>query len=674
MIRRIVRELARSLGRWTLVLATVAIVGALLIATFSAASLFVAHQALEAAPSLPEPEVDVSEIPDLQQAVQRSASRASVLLDRNGDVIGRFKPEETHIPFAVGDVPDIVERVLTASEDEDFRDHAGFDPRAIARAFARNASRGEIEQGGSTITQQLAKLLFTGSDNSLDRKLQELQVAIDLEERFSKDEILTAYVNTVFLGEGAYGFEAAAREYFRKPAAEMTLGEAALLVGVLPAPTTRNIRRHPRAALEAWQTVLRRVEATGAATPEEVAEALARPPEVHPPQPIVEGFPYFVDYVRRFLLDEQRFDPELLYEGGLVIETALDPELQAAASYAVAAHVPDEVAPEAALAVVEVGTGLVPAIVGGRNFGGAQVNLALGREGGGTGRQAGSSFKPFVLATALEMGISPAQPISAPQEFLPTTVDDPKPVHNFSGRGHGVLPLTEATIGSVNTAYVQLTEIVGARAVRDTATRLGVEHLPESVGPSIGIGAYETSPLAMARAYAGFAHDGLRVPSSPVRRILGPDGAVVADFTPPPATEWPRAISVDTARRVNRILEQNVQRGTATRGQIGRPAAAKTGTANDYTNAWLVGHTPVYATAVWVGFPDANVPMYDIAGFSRVTGGSIPALIWRDVMAAAHDGVPPVPFPPAPPDPPPTAEVLQVGPLPPGGLIATGRG
>jgi penicillin-binding protein 1A len=287
------------------------------------------------------------------------------------------------------------------------------------------------------------------------------------------------------------------------------------------------------------------------------------------------------------------------------------------------------------------------------------VNLALGQIGAGSGRQAGSSFKPFVLATALEQGFVPNQTIDAPREYLPTTVLDPKPVHNFSGRGHGTVSLVEATVQSINTAFVKLTEVVGAKPVRETAARLGVESLPDFVGPSVGIGAYETSPLEMASAYAGFADDGRRVQTGPVRRVLDADGEVIADFTPRPRHErWP-AISHETARWVNAILIQNMERGTATRAQIGRPAAAKTGTSDDYANAWLVGHTPQFAAAVWVGHPEGNVPMRNVAGFSRVTGGSIPALIWHDVMAFIHQGVPVEHFPAPAPVPTPSDPFIE---------------
>lgn len=647
------RDLFRPVGRGILLVITIGVVGALIVAMLSATALFATQQALEAAPQLPDPGVDVSEIEDLNAAVNRTASQSSIVYDINGDVIGRFAPEEFYLPLAPGQVPDVVERALIAAEDTKFREHNGFDPTAIARALVRNATSGEIEQGGSTITQQLAKNLFTGDDDSLERKLQELQVAVDIEERFSKVEILTAYANSVFLGNGAYGFRAAARTYFDKPVGALSLSEAALLVGVLPAPTSRDPRANFESADQARRLVLARVAETGLGTEAEVERALAEVPQVLPRKPLIERWPYYMDYVRRYLLDIKQVDPDLLYGGGLRIETALIPELQYAGRLAVATHIPADAGPEAALAVVDVRTGLVNAVVGGREFDNEQVNLALGQDGGGTGRQAGSSFKPFVLATALEQGYVPQQTIAAPEQYLPTTVLDPKPVENFNNRGYGQISLGEATINSINTAFVNLTEAVGARAVRNTAEALGIPDLPEFVGPSVGIGAYETSPLAMATAYGGFATEGKRLDTGPILRLVDPQGNVVEDFTPTPAPARHRVLSADTARWINDILQANMQRGTATRAQIGRPAAAKTGTSDEYANAWLVGYTPIYSTAVWVGHPEGNVPMRNIAGFSRVTGGSIPALIWRDVMAFAHEGLPPVGFtPPAPPEPP----------------------
>ena len=645
MVRHVLRELWRAFARLSGFALTGIVATVALVALLSSAFLYAGHMLREARPELPEPSVDVAAIDDLDAAVARDASRSSVVLDSAGGVIGRFNPQEFHRPFAVGEVPEMVENVLLAAEDDTFRDHNGFDPRSIARAFAANVASGEIEQGGSTLTQQLAKNLFTGADDSLERKLEELQVAIDLEQRFTKDEILTAYANEVFLGNGLFGFESAAQSYFHKPADELTLSEAALLVGILPAPSARDPRANPDAAEAARRSVLERVRETGRASDDEVTRALASVPEVLPAEPAIENWPYYLDFVRRYLLEDGRVSAEALYGGGLTIETGLVPEQQYVALGAVGRHLPEGIGPDGAVAVIDVRTGFVTALVGGRSFEDEQVNLGLGALGGGSGRQAGSSFKPFVLAAAIEQGYVPTQTIGAPAEYLPETVDDPKPVRNFSNRGHGKLSLVDATVQSINTAFVSLTEVVGAGEVRGVAQRLGVENLPEYVGPSVGIGAYETSPLDMATAYAGFAADGRQVETSPVGRVLGPDGSVIADFTPRAGEAREQAVAPQVARTVNAVLAENVRRGTATGTQIGRPSAAKTGTSDEYANAWLVGHTPQFAAAVWVGDPAGNVPMRDVAGYSRVTGGSIPALIWRDVMAFAHEGLPIQDFP-----------------------------
>ncbi|MFP5369143.1 MAG: penicillin-binding transpeptidase domain-containing protein, partial [Actinomycetes bacterium] len=294
------------------------------------------------------------------------------------------------------------------------------------------------------------------------------------------------------------------------------------------------------------------------------------------------------------------------------------------------------------------------------------VNLALGQSGGGSGRPAGSAFKPFVLAEALEQGYSLRDRVPAPATYVPKTVSDAKPVHNYTRRGYGQVTLDEATRRSINTAYVGLAETIGVEAVAQRAIDAGMESLPEpsDIGPSVAIGAYETSPLELAAAYGAFAADGHRLHASPLVSVTPP----AISLEDVPRARGGRVMSADTARTVTTALQGVVESGTATNAAMGRPVAAKTGTSNDYADAWLVGYSPQLVGATWVGYPAGGLPMHDVGDVSRVTGGSIPASIWRDVMSVAHEGLEPASFPA--PDGPPAGlaadqETVPTAPPPP---------
>jgi penicillin-binding protein 1A len=344
--------------------------------------------------------------------------------------------------------------------------------------------------------------------------------------------------------------------------------------------------------------------------------------------------------------------------------------VQDAATAAIAAHLPDPQGPTAASVVLDHRNGHVIALIGGRDWNASKVDLARGVDGGGAGRQPGSSFKPFVLAAALVAGFRPDDPVPAPASMAVDGADHP--VENYNGAAYGTLNVTEATVHSVNTSYTWLTQQVGPQAVRDMATALGIGHLPASgLGASIGLGAYETSPLDMAAAYSAIAEDGHRVDPTPVARVVGPDGKVLVDRTAP--APGPGVLDPAFCRTVTDVLTQVVQRGTGTAAQLDRPVAGKTGTTDDYTNAWFVGYTAELTGSVWVGYADANTPMHDVSGVADVTGGSIPAAIWHDVMAAATQSMPVGAFPPLLPLPPsqrspaPNPAVTPAAPPAPGG-------
>lgn len=565
-----------------------------------------------------------------------AGSSASTVLAADGTVIGEFREAELRVPIPAEDIPDTLKDAVVAAEDHEFFSHGGLDVRGIARAFVADVRARGSEQGGSTITQQLVKNLYTTGERTLARKVREAMVAAQVERAMSKDEILARYLNTIYLGDSAFGVEAASQSYFRKPAKELDLSEAALLAGLIPAPSRYSPRRHPQAAEAKRNLVLDAVERYGFAAPEEVAAARAIRPRIHPPVRTVGRFPFFLDYVRTYLLDVAGHSPDLIYRGGLRIETSLDPALQAEAERVVADTLDGPDDPAAALVSLEPQTGFVRALVGGDDWEQSQVNLALGRLGGGSGRQAGSSFKPFVLAQALRAGIAPTRRYRAPASIQPKGFG--KPVSNYGGSSYGTVDLRTATWKSINTVYVQLILDAGINETAQLARRLGITSIdPAEAEGGIALGTREVSPLDMASAFGVFATGGLRSSPTPVVRITSPDGERIEDNL---RDRGKRVLEEPVADHVTEILEGVLTKGTGTRAKIGRPAAGKTGTTDDNGNAWFVGYTPTLSTAVWMGHPEGNVPMRNIQGFRVVDGGTLPAKIWHDFMVEATANVP----------------------------------
>lgn len=589
------------------------------------------------------PRLAAAHAPNLARASRLPLGRTTVITANDGSVIGTFRPERLHVPLPPDRLPKVVTIAVTAAEDASFFHHPGVNLAGLARSLRTDVGSGSVQQGGSSITQQLVKNLVTGHQQTIKRKVIEARIALALEHRYSKREILAAYLNTTYFGEGASGIGAAALTYFGKEANDLTLSEAAMLAAIIPAPSRYNPRVDPATAERRRRLVLGRVQELHLASHAAVRAALAEAPSLRPPESTTSRYPYFVDYVRRYLLDDVGLSPEQVFAGGLRIETTLEPRVQDAAVAAIRRHLPKATDPQAAMAVVRPISGDVVALVGGRDWNRSHVNMALGDKGGGVGRQPGSSFKPFVLATALQQGASLHMPVAAPESYTPAGAK--KPVHNYSHKGYGTVTLARAVAQSINTSFVMLAERVGPNRVAATARSLGID-LPRWTGASIAIGAYETSPLAMAGGFAAFANDGRFIPPSPVRRVIAPDGSVLVDYRADPR----QAISPATARLVTSALQGVIAGGTGTAAQLsgGRPAAGKTGTTDDYSNAWFVGYTPQLAAATWVGFGEGNIPMRGIEGVAQMTGGTIPAIIWREVMNAALRDRPVVPFRPAP--------------------------
>ncbi len=596
---------------------------------------------------------------------ERVVSIPSVVYDAEGQRIADFREFELTLPIEPDDVPEVLEEAVVAAEDQHFWEHDGLDVEGLFRAAFTNTVEGELVQGGSTITQQLVKNRFLDSERTFTRKLNEAVLAVRMERQLSKDEILFEYLDTTYFGGGAYGVGGAAQTYFRKPVNELTASEAALLAGIVPAPSNLGPRTDAAAAEERRVAVLEAMHEEGYLTDEEFEEAVAErlwwagfglPDEGEPATviypPVESGggaHPYFVDYVRQHLVD--RYGAEKVFRGGLRVETTLDPALQEAAVAAVATQLEGTEAPvDMSLVSIDPATGHVRAFVGGRDWSASQVNLALG---GSLGMQPGSSFKPFVLASALERGMDPSTVYPAPSSWrVPDCVGDQCTISNYGASGYGSMSLDRATRSSVNTVYGQLIHDVGSPTVVDTATRLGVTSLDPTVdyGVSLALGSAEVSPLDMASAYSVFANHGTRAQTTPVLRVTTPDGTVLEDNT---AVLGERVLHAAVADTVTDVLTGVVTSGTGTNAAIDRPAAGKTGTAEDYKAAWFVGYTPQLATAVWMGHSDEPRPLHDIGGYSDVTGGSLPAKAWGAFMAVAHIGLPVIEFTPPGALPPP---------------------
>ncbi|HEY5099562.1 MAG TPA: PBP1A family penicillin-binding protein [Gaiellaceae bacterium] len=525
-----------------------------------------------------------------------------------------------------------MKQAIVATEDKRFYSHRGIDIRGMGRAFW-NDIRGRPVQGGSTITQQFVKNTLTGNQRSVFRKLKEAALAWQLEQKWSKDEILTAYLNTIYFGNGAYGVERAARTYFGHSAAKLTLPEAALLAGIPEDPTLYDPVAHPQTARERRAVVLELMLQQHVITPAEFHNAtnapMPRPQDVHLSG--VQGqVPYFGEYVKEQLID--RFGASKVFGSGYRVYTTINLHLQQLARAAVQKILPSPSGPQAALVAINPTDGSVLAMVGGRNFHVSQYNLATARE-----RQTGSAFKPFVLATALREGISPlttyvSKPVSI---FLGNRYWS---VHNYEGEYLGPIDLVKAIAVSDNSVFSQLTRDVGPANVVKTAHTVGITGPLQSYF-AIGLGVEPVSVLEMARAYATFANDGNRVDGTvfgneprAVTTIDNDAHKVVYANVPKNV----RALSPDIDEELTQLLEGVVTGGTGTAAQLpGRTVAGKTGTTENYGDAWFCGYTPQLVTCIWVGYPDRLTPMLHEFHGGPVVGGSFPALIWKAFMQPA---------------------------------------
>jgi penicillin-binding protein 1A len=576
------------------------------------------------------------EIPKLDPAYQQRISKNGYIYASDGKrILAVLRGAQSRVIVSSDEIAPVMKQAIVAIEDKRFFEHRGVDLRAIGRALWADVAHKSIVEGGSTITQQFIKNAYVHSSASISRKLKEAALAWQLEQRWSKDRILTAYLNTIYFGNGAYGIQQAAQAYFHHSAKTLTLDEAALLAGIPRDPSLYDPVTNPKQAAARRGLVLRMMYDQGEITAAELhrASSAALPPPESVHLPGTQGpAPYFVNYVKQQLVD--RCGSSQVFGGGLRVRTTIDLHLQQLAEDAISKWLTNPNGPSAALVAIDPRNGNVLAMVGGNNFRESQFNLAVQGE-----RQPGSSFKPFVLATALEDGISPLTEFESRPVEIPTG-GRVWVVHNYEDDYLGRINLESATAYSDNSVFAQLTNLVGARAIVRTAHRLGVTSRLRRYF-SIGLGAQAVNPLEMARAFGGFANGGYRIDGTITgnhpRAVIFIGGHAARGCRGDNAAKGVRVLAPRTAQLVNSLLERVVTEGTGKRAVLsdGRPVAGKTGTTENYGDAWFVGYTPQLVAAVWVGYPDTLRPMLTEFNGDPVAGGTYPALIWKAFMERA---------------------------------------
>ncbi|MEX1047052.1 MAG: PBP1A family penicillin-binding protein [Actinomycetota bacterium] len=591
-------------------------------------------------------------LPDLEKEQAKAAplAQTSFLYDADGRVITAFHAEQNREVVPYKKIPQEVRDAVVAIEDRRFYDHRGIDLKAVMRATYQNAQAGAIVQGGSTITEQYVKNAYLDPERTLSRKFNEAALAWQLEQEFSKEQILARYLNTVYLGEGAYGIKAAAETYFSKQPRQLNLQEAALIAGLIRAPSDYSPLNHRKRARQRRNVVLGTMLDLDYIDQKEFQRASEATMALHPDRREEQyEAPYFVDYVKRWFLNNDRFGKtyedryDLLFNGGLRIHTTLDPQIQRVAEQSVDRILSNRSDPYGALTALDPNTGEIKAMVGGRgwflrNDKLAKVNLATG---GSTGRQAGSSFKPFTLVAALESGLKPSKTYSGASPITIRQGKYSKPWHvvNAEGGQYGRLTIEQATINSVNTVYAQIIMDVGPEKSVKVAEEMGIRcctiasapDTPLLAVPSAVLGSNEVNTLEMASAIGTLATGGAHVNPVAIRNIEDSEGRPIFSAD----ADSKQVVDPKIAYRARTILEKVVSQGTGTAAALSNVQEfGKTGTAQNYSDAWFIGSTPNLTAAVWVGYPTKQKSMC-CTRIGTVYGGTWPAQIWHSFMSRA---------------------------------------
>lgn len=556
-----------------------------------------------------------TELPSLIERPGFERKPAITVQDIDGNTIARYGELKGN-NVDVRELPPHLVYAVLAIEDRRFYQHLGVDPIGLARAMVRNILAGHIVQGGSTITQQLAKNLFLSRERTMKRKIQEAMLAIWLEAKLSKDEILSAYLNRVYLGSGTYGVEAAAQTYFHKSAREVSLREAATLAGLLKAPSRYSPLSNPRLARERANTVLAAMKDAGYLTDKDDISDKDLPPIPADKAGNGDNVRYYTDWITGDL-------DKLIGKPGedIIIETTLVPAIQKAAEESLnrilEAEGKDKNVTQGAV-IVMARDGAVLAMVGGRNYGTSQFNRATQAF-----RQPGSSFKPIVYLTALEHGYTPNTIVVDG----PVTSGKYRPT-NYNGQYYGDVPLNVALAYSLNTISYQLARDIGIGYVIGTAKRLGID-APLSRDLSLSLGSSGVPMIQMTTAYANIANDGYAIKPYAIRKISDKNGILIYQRPQRPLQSGRSMFEPRVMQDLKGMMRGVVEFGTGQGARIGTPVAGKTGTSQDFRDAWFSGFSDDYIATVWVGNDDNS-------SMKRVTGGSLPIRIWRDTMSAAE--------------------------------------
>ncbi|GAC1440096.1 MAG: penicillin-binding protein 1A [Solirubrobacteraceae bacterium] len=569
-------------------------------------------------------------VPPLGQLREIHNGASTILFAKDGTRLGVIRSDVLRSPVPSSAIPPILKQATVAIEDQRFYQHNGVDYTGILRAAVKDLSSGRTRQGGSTITMQLVRNLYINNEHTFKRKIREAVIATRLEKAHDKDWILTSYLNSVPYGtvggQSAIGVQAAARIFYDKPAAALTLPQAALLAGLPQAPSSYNPFRSAQAARSRRNEVLGKMAQLRYITAEQAAHAEAAPLGLHHGKfYTARRESFFSDYVQKLLT--ARYGAATVLQGGLKVYTTIDLHLQQLARNAIAGQLNQPGDPSSAVVSIDPRTGYIRAMAESAKYDKSQFNLAAQGH-----RQPGSTFKTMVLLTALRRGVDPNSTTyeSKPLDFT-DPIWGPIKVQTYSNSYKGTENIVQATLQSDNTIYQQLDLDVGPKNVKQTAIDAGVrsplQGLPAEGLGGLGVG---VTPLEMANAYATIADGGLRNKAIAVTKVAFPDGHV-DNLARPVRT---RAFADGVTAEATNILKQNVQSGTGVAAGFGCPAAGKTGTTDNFTDAWFDGFTPHMSTVVWVGYPKGKVPMTSVHGIS-VAGGTFPAMIWHDYMKSA---------------------------------------